>query len=296
MRRALILPQVVAVALAAASVARAYVGVPYPNNSHVDACIVDCPLGDSVLTVNVHDFYGWPISNIDVVVDFFDCPNVHLQPSIPPGQYQLFSLPERDGCCVLKVTNMFGRALIPIVAGGACTGAEVRVYASGMLLGSRPVASFDLDGDLGVTEADLALVTARLGTTDRAADYDCDGSVTPADYQIASLHLGHVWSPLVGVGPGGDVAFGVSPAVNPTAGATDFVVRSPWRGRAVLALYDLSGRRLATVLDRDLEAGTVTRATWSGRDAGGRPAAQGIYFYRLTIGSHRAEGTLIVAR
>lgn len=287
MRCALILP--LFAMLASASVARA--DLPTPFMCYVDPCVVVCPAGDSIFTVVSRDALGNPIAGADVAVDFSYCANVHPLPSIPPGQYQV-----QPGSVVIQVADPFGRALIPIAAGGACTATQVRVYTSGYLLGSRPVASFDLDGDFVVTEADLALVNDRLGTTDRAADYNCDSTVTPSDYQIASMHLGHAHPSVLDVAPWVNVEFGVTPATNPTAGATEFAVRSPWHGRAVLALYDLSGRRLATVLDRELEAGTVVRATWSGRDSGGRRAAPGIYFYRLTIGSERAQGTLIVAR
>jgi hypothetical protein len=51
-------------------------------------------------------------------------------------------------------------------------------------------------------------------------------------------------------------------------------------GRARLRVFDVSGRRVATLLDRDLAAGRHS-AFWSGRDDEGRPVASGVYLYRV---------------
>jgi len=157
------------------------------------------------------------------------------------------------------------------------------------------VASFDQDGDLAVTEADLALVQAKVGTSDLTADFDCDSAVTSNDYDIAITHLGHVHSSVVGVGDGPAIEFGVRPMPNPSRGATDFVLRAPQAGRAEIAIFDVSGRRLATVLDREVESG-VQRIPWAGRDESGRALPAGLYLCRARLGALEARGTLILAR
>ena len=157
------------------------------------------------------------------------------------------------------------------------------------------VASFDQNADLTVDTADLALIEAKRGTADRTADFDCDNAVTDADLAIAAGHLGHDYASLVGVGDGPEVEFGVRPAPNPSRGAVDFLLRTPAAGRAVPAIHDLSGRRLATVLDREVEPG-VERLRWSGHDEAGRPVAAGVYFYRLTLAGQRSQGLLVIAR
>lgn len=56
------------------------------------------------------------------------------------------------------------------------------------------------------------------------------------------------------------------------------------RGAQVeLAVYDLLGRRLATLAKGDMAAGRYTRQ-WSGRLADGSEAGSGVYFYRLRVG------------
>jgi hypothetical protein len=266
-----------------------------PNASacYFDKCFVTCPANDSVYTVVVRDGFtpGFPpIPNSDVVIDFSFCGSVVLAESNPPGQYQL------GPGTVLRTTNSLGRADFPLASGGTCALGPIKVYASGTLLGSRKfVASFDQDGDLAVTEADLALVLAKVGTSDLTADFDCDSAVTSNDYDIAIAHLGHAHSSVVGVGDGPAIAFGIRAMSNPSRGAVEFELRAPEGGSARLAIYDVSGRRLATVLDGEIEAG-VRHVSWSGRDDAGRAVASGVYRYRLTIGARQAQGALIVAR
>jgi len=54
-----------------------------------------------------------------------------------------------------------------------------------------------------------------------------------------------------------------------------------------LAIYDVTGRRVTTLVDRTLAAGEY-RTNWDGRDARGHAAAAGVYWARLEWdgGSH----------
>ena len=51
--------------------------------------------------------------------------------------------------------------------------------------------------------------------------------------------------------------------------------------RAVLAVYDVTGARVRTLVDRVARPGRYS-ATWDGRNANGEPVSSGIYFYRLS--------------
>jgi len=67
------------------------------------------------------------------------------------------------------------------------------------------------------------------------------------------------------------------PRPNPlTAGAT-FAFDLPAPARVDLAIYDLSGRRVATIVSGDLVAGRHVEF-WNARDARGGRVAAGIYF------------------
>lgn len=269
----------------------ALAGPPSAVESDVDPCIITCPSGDSVFTAIIRHVDHTPTEEgRDTKVDLCGCPRVHFAPTGAGASYTL------DGCIAHTLTDVQGIARFPLHAGGVCSGAVIWVSCDGVPLRNLgAVASFDQDGDLAVSAADLAIVQSKIGTADRTADFDCDGVVTSNDYTIATAHLGHHDASVTGIGEGPDPGFGARPVPNPCRGATEFVVRAPERGRAVLAVFDLGGRRLATVLDREIEPG-VQRVSWTGRDDAGRPATAGLYFYRLTLGARRSQGLLVIAR
>lgn len=62
-----------------------------------------------------------------------------------------------------------------------------------------------------------------------------------------------------------------------------------------LAIYDVSGRHVRTLTDGFVPAGTHT-ATWNGEDASGRPAAAGVYFYRLDSPQFRETRKLMLLK
>ena len=56
-------------------------------------------------------------------------------------------------------------------------------------------------------------------------------------------------------------------------------------GPVHLAIYDISGKLVRTLINRRMRSGSH-EAEWDGRDNGGRAVASGIYFYRLTAGKN----------
>lgn len=108
----------------------------------------------------------------------------------------------------------------------------------------------------------------RVGSSDLSAS---DG--TPIDLDLSSL------AAALEPGPGVPVPrIGLSPArPNPASGATSFVVSLPAAGNVDLAMYDLAGRRVATLWRGALPAGS-REFTW-------RPdrAPSGVYFARLVV-------------
>jgi len=53
-------------------------------------------------------------------------------------------------------------------------------------------------------------------------------------------------------------------------------------GHVVIAVYDLMGRRIRTLVDEDKHSGCWT-VRWDGKDRAGWDAASGLYFYRLEL-------------
>jgi hypothetical protein len=69
----------------------------------------------------------------------------------------------------------------------------------------------------------------------------------------------------------------------------------PSRMAVRLAVYDVVGRRRATLLDRELPAGR-TEVTWDGRDQGRTRVASGVYFVRLTFAGGARLSKIVMLR
>jgi hypothetical protein len=81
---------------------------------------------------------------------------------------------------------------------------------------------------------------------------------------------------------------------NPFNPSTSIRFEMPRAGRAKLVIYDAAGQRIATLIDRKVEAG-LTTVHWDGRDAAGRRQASGVYFasVRTEFGREVHKMTLI---
>lgn len=78
---------------------------------------------------------------------------------------------------------------------------------------------------------------------------------------------------------------------NPFNGETNISFTLPEASVIDLCVYDLIGRKVATVFSGYTEAGN-TEITWNARTENGRELPSGVYFYRLTI----AEGRSLTRR
>ncbi|RMI20262.1 MAG: T9SS C-terminal target domain-containing protein [Calditrichaeota bacterium] len=68
------------------------------------------------------------------------------------------------------------------------------------------------------------------------------------------------------------------------------------RGEQVmLAIYDLRGKRVKTLVNRRLAPGDY-EAQWNGTDETGRPVASGVYVYRLEVGSAAQARKMVLMR
>jgi len=91
-----------------------------------------------------------------------------------------------------------------------------------------------------------------------------------------------------------DVADGTLPprfalhanAPNPFGPATTIRFDLPRPSNVRLSVFDIAGRRVRTLVEETLPAGT-RNIIWDGRDDRGNPAASGIYFYRFDAGIYR---------
>jgi len=87
---------------------------------------------------------------------------------------------------------------------------------------------------------------------------------------------------------------------NPSVGAgiTRITYSIPYENeseRVNLAIFDVSGRRIRTLVDEAKAAGTY-QAYWDGKGERGQNVAPGIYFYKLTVGKSSISKKLILFR
>jgi hypothetical protein len=166
-------------------------GVPSPSESVLDPCLVVCPAGEIVFHVLVRDINHSPLANSSVVIDFCGCPNVTLCPVSTTDPYT-----RPSACQIRMITDATGHADFAIRAGGGCTGSAVKIFADGILLAFRNVASPDQDGNLMVLHPDLDLAESKRGSADPTADFNCDGQVADADVDFVVPHGKHACPPV----------------------------------------------------------------------------------------------------
>lgn len=132
---------------------------------------------------------------------------------------------------------------------------------------------------------------------DNATSIEIKGVFAPANAAVDSFRLD---CPVVaGVGDGERVGgSGVHLSVSHQPwGRPDVGLRIelPAKMAVRLAAYDISGRRLATLVDRELSAGT-TDVTWDGRGESRARASSGVYFIRLTYAGGAQVSKFVLLR
>jgi len=109
--------------------------------------------------------------------------------------------------------------------------------------------------------------------------------------------LGFVWDYEAGVPEPGvpEPALRLAARPNPARGASTLDYELPVRGPVTLAVFDLEGRRIATLADGVQEAGRHA-VNWDGTDAGGRALTPGVYLVRIQAGGTSAALKLLRLR
>ncbi|MBK8231235.1 MAG: cadherin-like domain-containing protein [Candidatus Eisenbacteria bacterium] len=83
------------------------------------------------------------------------------------------------------------------------------------------------------------------------------------------------------------------PSPNPSRGLVEVTLALPTAGRVRGELFDAGGRLVAVLADDQPFLPGIHRLAWDGRDGSGSDAASGVYFVRVSSGSHRAVRKLI---
>src|SRR5262245_5772859 len=82
---------------------------------------------------------------------------------------------------------------------------------------------------------------------------------------------------------------------NPSAGATRIEYTLPQARPVKLAVYDVAGHRVGTLVDGFQEAGR-REAVWDGKRTNGERVSAGVYLMELMVGNERRVGKLVLTR
>jgi hypothetical protein len=137
-------------------------------------------------------------------------------------------------------------------------------------------------------DAGLVGQLLQIGFANTATSYVSSGVFYD---NLSWLHTG-----TTGVGPQGPSVLELRPgAPNPFQNSTRLDFSLPQRGFAEVGVFDVTGRRVATLFRGEAEAGPHA-ATWNGRFANGRPAPAGVYRGVLQTAAGRVTRNLVLAR
>jgi flagellar hook assembly protein FlgD len=82
---------------------------------------------------------------------------------------------------------------------------------------------------------------------------------------------------------------------NPFNPSTSISFSLPAPSHVSLAVYDITGRKVRTLVSGQMSEGEHT-ATWDGRDDSGQPVASGMYISRLVAGERIAAGKMALVK
>lgn len=89
--------------------------------------------------------------------------------------------------------------------------------------------------------------------------------------------------------------FAYPPFPNPFNASTTIRYQTPEACHVELTIYDILGRKMATLHDGNIGAG-FHEAVWSGVDDNGSPVGSGVYLYRLQAGNHLNQGKVLLMK
>ena len=154
--------------------------------------------------------------------------------------------------------------------------------------------------------ASIALALAFSSATAIAAEtyqYDAIGRLTDVAYANGgSLHYtydanGNILSIVTSLATavdgtsGAPLQFTLGPTTpNPGSGARDLNFTIPSQGHVTLRVFDVAGREVSTLVDRELPAGRQNVRFFTDG------WANGVYYYRLALGTRTLKGKLTVLR
>jgi hypothetical protein len=149
--------------------------------------------------------------------------------------------------------------------------------------------------DLGIYEVavtDAAGMAALTVPTDDAGSASVVVTAANALPHSATISI----SVATGVAADGSLPSGLAQnSPNPFAGSTGIALTLARPGRVSVAVFDVAGRRVATLAEGEHDAGSFN-LSWDGRDDSGHEVAAGAYFVRMVGADSHFERKMTLLR
>ena len=256
--------------------------------------------GNAILTgpfFGTVDFGGGPLTSIgdsDMFVAKFDAGGIHLWSKQFGGDSELGGSGAADGAGNVVLTGVLNGTAD--FGGGPLTSAGNDVFVAQLDAGGNHVWS-QIFGDaanqsgssIATDGADNILITGLLNGT---ADFGGDPLTSAGNGDVFVAKFG---TPVVAVTTPRFESTLDQNFPNPFNPTTTIQYTLSERSSAVLGIYDAAGRLVARLDQGVREPGTY-RAEWDGRNAAGRAAGSGVYFYRLEDGPTVAAKKMVLLR
>jgi hypothetical protein len=174
-------------------------------------------------------------------------------------------------------------ARVRVVAGGMAQMREI-AGASGFASQGPLTAWFGLGSETMVDT--LQVIWPRGGTVRTMTDVAADQTLEVVESDVSGI-----------VDRARPTAFRLYPSSpNPFSTATAIRYDLPEVARVRLAVYDVSGRLVCTILDNDRKGPGRHTAYWGGCNAEGHPVAPGIYFCELRTGTYSGIERMVLLK
>jgi hypothetical protein len=175
------------------------------------------------------------------------------------------------------------------MGGGAVAAAEYTIGGSPAPAGSGTPMSgafgsttVQASGELPTTSVLSGSMTLWMRGRDAAGNWGAATKITVPTTGSTTVSVDDVAA----------VDFLGTPRPNPSRGPTTIQFGLAQGGEVNLELFDVSGRRIQTLVSSVLTPGPHT-ATWNGRDRNGNPVENGVYFVRLTTPSNLFNARMV---
>jgi hypothetical protein len=154
--------------------------VPDPRNCIAEPVLVSAPSGGFAYHVTLRDGANQPVSGGTAILDFNPAPALLVCDDQDPDHDRR----------IVGTSNASGDIAFMVRVGGNGGVGTIEVITGGLVIATASVRTMDFDGDMDVDAADRTALSALVGTTGPAGDYDQNGTVNAADLAILDSRVG----------------------------------------------------------------------------------------------------------